>query len=188
MPVWVFDEAHVFQQPAREDGEPTWIAELLAAFVSFRMRSPVQIFPICVVASTLWSATKLLHTGSRKAKILDLQLLPLSKEQSSAIFDHVYRRIAGAAQLPQSQPLQSSAPEDWPEMGKWLTPSVPLNPPLAMDTVDVLKLANGNPRMLALACSAVAGHSAPGREKQLSPQAFSRIIETFKNMGSSGGS
>ncbi len=32
MPVWVFDEAHAFQQRARKAGEATWIAALLCGF------------------------------------------------------------------------------------------------------------------------------------------------------------
>ncbi len=101
MLVWAFDEAHTFQQPsapsplARHEGEATWISMLLSEFARFRMSMAAQdVMPLCVVASTLWSATELISGGSN---IVDLQLLPLSVDQSSALFKEVCERLPGSA-------------------------------------------------------------------------------------------
>jgi hypothetical protein len=190
MPVWHFDEAQEFQQPprSRSPDEPTWIAQLLSAFVELREHAPLDVLPMCLVSGTQWSASDLRRTGSSKAGVVDLLMLPLRPQHCHSIFSHVCSRIsqpAPAAAQPASvaaQPAPAAAQPasvaaqtghaaaqsasvaaqtgHWPHMEVCLASHpMSVDPPLPDKTRRVLELACGNPRFLAYACDSMAGVS-----------------------------
>jgi hypothetical protein len=164
MPVWVFDEAHAFQQSGvtQQGDEPSWISQLLAEFVRFRTELPdEEIMPMCVVASTQWSATHLKHTGPGAASIVDLQMLPLSNQQCYRVFVDICSRISTAADSSSESSADTGAtqhaglPDSWPYIAAMLATQEGI-PDLPCTTQSVLQLAAGNPRLLAYAISAMA--------------------------------
>lgn len=94
--VWVFDEAQAFEASPQPTNAAPKIAELLSAFVDFRVEcfeDKSATLPVCVTTSTLWSRTLLLQTSSRRAEIADLQLLPLADAHCKYILNDVCERI-----------------------------------------------------------------------------------------------
>ena len=160
--VFMLDEAHTFaaQQPTAATAypgpatmpvevPPTWIQCLLSAFVKLRQTHPPSTMPVCLVTSSLYSSTQLTTTDSSKARIADLQLVPLNDRQCYSICAEVCQRV----------PL--TAPPAPPPPGTWTPISFAASSTLAGqdlpdETKQLLLLCGGNPRMLAytLACMA----------------------------------
>lgn len=87
---WVFDEAHALDVSYKERKA---LPQLLSAFVQFRVGCKADTLPICLVASTIWSCSQLVHTASAKAMVADLQLLPLNSVQCLYIIDTLLERL-----------------------------------------------------------------------------------------------
>jgi hypothetical protein len=180
--VWVFDEAQSFEAPLQPAKSVPAIANLLSAFVEFRVQCAScssATLPVCVTASTLWSRTLMMGTASAQAKIADLQLLPLNDIQCKHVFFNICRRIQ--QQMQQQRPDDQQAqhllpcadlavPQQLQEQRAatqrppfYLQPSASLSLhdiQLPDTTAALLQLAGGIPRLVSFGLSAMANAPA----------------------------
>lgn len=109
--VWVFDEAHTFNDRHKEGKA---LPRLLSAFVQFRLCCKADTLAMCLVASTIWSRLQLVHTSSATAKVVDLQLLPLSSAQCMYIVHTLFERMRKQEQKQEPAPQRQEQQEQQP--------------------------------------------------------------------------
>lgn len=99
---WVFDEAHAFDVSYKDRKA---LPHLLSAFVEFRVGCKADTLAVCLVASTIWSRLQLVHTASARAKVVDVQLLPLNSVQCMYIIETLFERLRKQQEHEQQLPL-----------------------------------------------------------------------------------
>jgi hypothetical protein len=160
--VWALDEVNA----VRGNYQGTlWVAQLLSAVVKAHERARLvqngsKTLLVCIMASTMWSSTQLLGTATQKARIVDLQLVPLSVAHRRFIFNNVCQRL-----LPPAASAQLANPGQWPSFDLRSSSALP-DTAVSAGCDKVLQLSGGIPRTLAYAMAVMSsrGHNllSPG--------------------------
>lgn len=162
--VWALDEVNAVQGSYNET---LWVAHLLSAVVrahldAFHAKDRHRTLLVCTMASTMWSGTQLLGTRTQKARIVDLQLVPLSVAHRRFIFNNVCRRLLPLA--PSTQPEKSA---QWPSFDL-RSSSALTDTAVSGDCNKVLLLSGGIPRTLAYALAVMSSGRrlvSPGKQR-----------------------
>jgi len=114
---------------------PTWLQRALDYFARLRFKAAgakaqLQCLPVVITASSRASACTLRNTASHRGQAMDLQLWPLSEDDSVRIVQDLLQRMGRASHLPARLPDKVLA---------------------------VLRLLGGNPQLLAWALVALSG-------------------------------
>ncbi len=130
-------------QPVRLDpkgavSEATWLQQQLSNFVRLRTeavkaQAQLQCMPVIITASTRASASTLQNTASGNSKVKDLQLWPLTEQESASVVLDLVQRFG----------KQDACSAGLPEK-----------------VLVLLRLLGGNPRLLVWALVALCGKAS----------------------------